>query len=122
VSQAERVFWVIVALSVVFALLSRANLLYVPVMPRRLYLVEYVLRGIKYVLTGMHAIAIGVLAAATAAVLIALPAAIATLVSVVALAYAVTEVSDWIGARSNARRAAQRAAGDDETRPGTATL
>jgi hypothetical protein len=32
------------------------------------------------------------------------------------------EVSDWLGYRSNARRAAQRATGEDETRPGPATL
>jgi ABC-type glycerol-3-phosphate transport system permease component len=89
---------------------------------RKPYPAKYALRAVKYVLSGIRAIAIGVVAAAIVGVLIALPAAIATVVAAVGLAYGVTEVSDWLGYRSNARRAAQRATGEDETRPGPATL
>jgi hypothetical protein len=74
------------------------------------------------VLSVLNGIAMVLLAVATVAVLIALPAAIASLALALALALGVTEGSDWIGARINAGRAAQRAASEDQRRPGTATL
>jgi hypothetical protein len=78
--------------------------------------------GRAFLFNVINGIAIVLLAAATVAVLIALPAAIATVVAAVALAYVVTDVSDRVGVRSNERRAAQRAAGEDEPRPDTAAF